>query len=63
MASFSCTFMEYEKRYCYRINAECVPGRPGCILPDDTKFNVDWKQRLEKRRQEKQQAPNQKFYG
>lgn len=62
MGSFSCPFKKVKERYCMRLDAECVPGRPGCVLPDDTNFNVDWEERLEKRERLKQEN-DEEFYG
>ncbi|MFB6344324.1 MAG: hypothetical protein ABEK50_00925 [bacterium] len=63
MGSFTCPHMKVKERYCMRLKAECVPGRPGCIIPDDTNFNVGWEERLEKRRKLKKDDPAKEFQG
>lgn len=54
MGSFTCPHLRMEDNYCQRLKTDCVPGRPGCILPDDTTFETSWQERLEKSQQQKQ---------
>jgi hypothetical protein len=46
MSSFSCPHFDMEKDLCMKLRAECVPGRPGCVLRHNSEFAVPWEQRL-----------------
>jgi hypothetical protein len=46
MSSFSCPHFDMEKEYCMKLRADCVPGRPGCVLRHNSEFAVPWEQRL-----------------
>ena len=44
--SFSCPHFDPNREYCHRVHAECIPGRPGCVLPATTQFAVPIEERL-----------------
>ncbi len=47
-----------QREYCLRLRAECIPGRPGCVLCGNSVFAVPWQQRLrEKEEQRKADQP------
>jgi hypothetical protein len=46
MTSFSCPHYDAQADDCQRLGAECVPGRPGCVLSRNSVFAVPWEQRL-----------------
>jgi hypothetical protein len=49
MCSFSCPNFDMEREHCLRLQAECVPGRPGCVLRANSVFAVPWEERLRER--------------
>ena len=51
--SFSCPHFEMEREFCMRVQAECVPGRPGCVLQQNSVFAVPVEDRLRERDREK----------
>lgn len=53
MSSFSCPHFESEGERCMRLQADCIPGRPGCVLHGNSRFAVPWEERLRQRLQEK----------
>lgn len=53
MASFSCPHYDADHDDCLKLNAECVPGRPGCVLFKNSVFAVSWQQRLANKRAER----------
>jgi len=46
MSSFSCPHFDMEKDYCQRLHTDCVPGRPGCVLSQNSVFAVPVEQRI-----------------
>ena len=40
MSSFSCASFDMEHDYCMRLRANCVPGRPSCVLSKNSVFAV-----------------------
>lgn len=44
--SFSCPHFDYEKDYCLRLAADCVAGRPGCVLRNTSVFYVPAENRM-----------------
>ncbi|MCL4202947.1 MAG: hypothetical protein KJ000_10640 [Pirellulaceae bacterium] len=55
MSSFSCPHYDDEHDTCQRIGDLCVPGRPGCVLFNNSTFAVPWQQRLEAKRREREE--------
>lgn len=53
MGSFSCPHKRVKETYCLRLETDCVPGRPGCVLPEDTTFETPWQERVEKLEEER----------
>jgi hypothetical protein len=49
MSSFSCSHLDMELEYCMKLRADCVPGRPGCVLRHNSEFAMPWEQRLRER--------------
>lgn len=47
--SFACPHFDLEKDYCLALRADCVPGRPGCVLRSNSSFYVPVEQRLKER--------------
>ena len=45
MSSFSCQHYNVQDETCRRVNADCVPGRPGCVLQHNSKFAVPGEER------------------
>jgi hypothetical protein len=37
---------------CMRLDAECVPGRPGCVLRGNSVFAVSAEERIAERREQ-----------
>ena len=55
MCSFSCPHFQMEDDFCTRVQSDCVPGRPGCVLRNNSVFAVPVEQRLREKELEKQQ--------
>lgn len=49
--SFSCPHYDIARDACLRLKADCVPGRPGCVLAGSG-FAVPVEQRLREREEE-----------
>ena len=54
--SFSCPHFRPEDEACLRLKTDCVPGRPGCVLPADTVFAVPAAERIRLREEEKRRS-------
>ena len=44
--SFACPHFDLEKDFCLALEADCVPGRPGCVLRKNSVFYVPAEERL-----------------
>ncbi len=53
MSSFSCPHHDDSEDRCYRLQTECVPGRPGCVLCKSSVFLVPARERIEQRAQDR----------
>ena len=53
--SFSCPHFNFDDDSCWRLRTDCVPGRPGCVLRNNSVFAVPVEERLRLREQEKHQ--------
>lgn len=53
--SFSCPHFDINRDYCLRLKTDCVPGRPGCVLPNTAGYAVPIEERLRLKAEEKQQ--------
>lgn len=49
MSSFSCPNYVMERDFCMKVRAACVPGRPGCVLRNNSVFAVPVEERLRER--------------
>ncbi len=49
MSSFSCPHFNEDGDRCYRLQTECVPGRPGCVLCKNSVFLVPARERIKDR--------------
>ncbi|MCC6581726.1 MAG: hypothetical protein IT440_14940 [Phycisphaeraceae bacterium] len=38
MSSWSCPHVAEDADHCRRTRRPCVPGRPGCVLPDNLRY-------------------------
>lgn len=59
MSSFSCPHIDLVADYCLRLKTDCVPGRPGCVLPKNTGFLLPVEERLRRKAEEKKSAARQ----
>lgn len=50
--SFACPHFEPDD-HCLRLQTDCVPGRPGCVLAGKAVFAVPVEERLRAREEEK----------
>ncbi|OQC67741.1 MAG: iron-sulfur cluster repair di-iron protein [Verrucomicrobia bacterium ADurb.Bin006] len=48
--SFFCPHFDIEKDYCLALEADCVPGRPGCVLRNNSVFYIPAEERLKERK-------------
>ncbi len=44
--SFTCPHFDIARNYCLRLHADCVPGRPGCVLAKNSTFAVPVAERV-----------------
>lgn len=44
--SFACPHFDIDQDFCLALGADCVPGRPGCVLRNNSVFYVPVEQRL-----------------
>jgi hypothetical protein len=44
--TFSCKNFDFNTENCMKLNAECIPGRPGCVLVGKVKFSEDIEKKL-----------------
>ena len=51
--SFFCPHFDQTKDFCVKLNAECIPGRPGCVLRGKVTFLVPADERVKKRGRKK----------
>ncbi len=51
--SFSCPHFRPDDEHCLRLNTDCVPGRPGCVLGSKVVFAVPVEERIREREEEK----------
>lgn len=49
MSSFSCPHFDLANDWCLRLNADCVPGRRGCVLGGRARFIVSAEERVRER--------------
>lgn len=56
--TFSCPHFEMENDFCMKLQADCVPGRPGCVLRNNSVFAIPAEQRLREKEQQKEQQKN-----
>ncbi len=52
MSSFCCPHFQMETDFCMRTQADCVPGRPGCVLRNNSVFAIPVEQRLKEKEAE-----------
>jgi hypothetical protein len=38
-----------ENDFCTKVQTDCVPGRPGCVLHHNSVFAIPWQQRLQEK--------------
>lgn len=46
MGSFGCPHFNFDQEHCMRLDKDCVPGRPGCVLEDNSNFSTPVEERL-----------------
>ncbi|KPK28519.1 MAG: hypothetical protein AMJ61_02000 [Desulfobacterales bacterium SG8_35_2] len=44
--TFSCKNFDFNAENCMKLNSDCIPGRPGCVLEGKVKFSEDIEKRL-----------------
>lgn len=60
MSSFSCPHFEMQREYCMRLQTDCVPGRPGCVLSKNSVFAVPAEERIRQKEEAKQRMKDEK---
>ena len=45
--TFSCRNYDFDHDNCAMLKADCIPGRPGCVLVGKVKFSEEITKRLE----------------
>jgi len=44
--TFSCKNFDFNAENCMKLNSDCIPGRPGCVLVGKVKFSEDIEKKL-----------------
>jgi hypothetical protein len=44
--TFSCKNFDFNAEDCMKLNTDCIPGRPGCVLEGKVKFSEDIEKKL-----------------
>jgi hypothetical protein len=44
--TFSCKNFDFNAENCMKLNTDCIPGRPGCVLHGKVKFSEDIQKKL-----------------
>ena len=44
--TFSCKNFDFNEENCMKLNSDCIPGRPGCVLVGKVKFSEDIEKKL-----------------
>jgi len=44
--TITCPHFDIGRNYCLRLGADCLPGRPGCVLAKNSTFAVPVAERL-----------------
>jgi hypothetical protein len=44
--TFYCKNFDCNRNCCMKLNADCIPGRPGCVLEGKVKFSEEIEERL-----------------
>lgn len=52
MSSFTCPHFELPNDGCLRLNADCVPGRKGCVLRGKVNFLIPADERVRLKQEE-----------
>ena len=39
--TFSCKNFDFNAEKCMKLNSDCIPGRPGCVLVGKVKFSEE----------------------
>jgi hypothetical protein len=55
--SFSCPNFDMDNDSCMRLQAACVPGRPGCVLAKNSVFAIPAEERLREKKQAEDPRP------
>jgi hypothetical protein len=58
MSSFSCPHFEENIGICMRLATDCVPGRPGCVLSQNSVFAVPVEQRIREKKEARDREVN-----
>lgn len=53
--SFSCPHFDIDRDGCLRLKNDCIPGRLGCVLRDNSTFAHSPEQRVREKENEKKQ--------
>ncbi len=56
MSSFSCPHFEMPREFCMRLQTDCVPGRPGCVLSKHSVFAVPAEERIRQKEEARQRT-------
>ena len=56
MSSFSCPHFDMKRDYCTRVREACVPGRPGCVLCQNSVFAISAEERIRAREDQDKQS-------
>jgi len=44
--TFSCKNFDFNNENCMKLNTDCIPGRPGCVLEGKVRFSEDIEKKL-----------------
>jgi hypothetical protein len=62
MSSFSCPHWDEGPDDCRKLRRACVPGRPGCVLRDNSVFAVPAEERVRERDRERAGRESERLF-
>ena len=55
-----CPNFEMEDDYCMKLRTDCVPGRPGCVMCQNSVFDVPVEERIRAKAEAKERAKRER---
>jgi hypothetical protein len=59
VSAFSCPNLDLDREFCLKVQTDCVPGRPGCVLRTNSVFAVPAEERIRQKEEAKKKRPSE----